>query len=304
MNALLPGVTGWRQAAVDSLPPAQRHAWEALCPGGIPWQAEAELAPRFGQWDCLVVIGRSPSSQFDALQSARERGRELPDSLACLALEGERFHGQRGRPWVALRGNLHLTTHHAVGLPAAWVGIGFSLLPTVALVDALRESGGGNGLGIKWVNDVQINGNKIAGVLAAASAQGEVLEHVVLGAGLNVAVSPQVSGDAFVPAAGCLRELWPGEGRSLAALLPRILRAFDGRHRELCAEGPRALLHAYREYSCCLGRDVSVWSDPLEAGASRELLARGRLRHIGDDLALHLAGHDRPISRGRLVIEG
>ena len=45
-------------------------------------------------------------------------------------------------------------------------------------------------VGLKWPNDVQVDGAKIAGILPEARSVGEALEWVVLGVGLNLAHAP------------------------------------------------------------------------------------------------------------------
>ena len=64
-------------------------------------------------------------------------------------------------------------------------------LPRISMLGALAiaevcEHLGLNAIGIKWPNDVQVNGRKISGVLPEAVWDGEQLTGVVLGMGVNV----------------------------------------------------------------------------------------------------------------------
>jgi BirA family biotin operon repressor/biotin-[acetyl-CoA-carboxylase] ligase len=92
--------------------------------------------------------------------------------------------GRRGRTWVSPKGlNLYfsailrpeLAPQHAPEL---------TLVAAVALAETLREAGA-DAL-IKWPNDVQIDGRKVAGILTELSAEPERVHFVVLGVGVNL----------------------------------------------------------------------------------------------------------------------
>jgi BirA family biotin operon repressor/biotin-[acetyl-CoA-carboxylase] ligase len=66
-----------------------------------------------------------------------------------------------------------------------------TLVPALALVDAVHAlSGGSLRPGIKWVNDVLLEGRKIGGALTATETQGDRVRALLLGIGLNVACRP------------------------------------------------------------------------------------------------------------------
>ncbi len=76
--------------------------------------------------------------------------------------------------------------------PGAWPGQPALALPAmltlaagVALAEAVRETTG-LAVEIKWPNDLVYERRKLAGILAEASAQGVVLDFVVLGFGVNI----------------------------------------------------------------------------------------------------------------------
>lgn len=62
-----------------------------------------------------------------------------------------------------------------------------SMLGALAVSDLLTETGVTD-VGIKWPNDVQLNGRKVCGILPEAVWHGEQLLGVVLGMGVNVRV--------------------------------------------------------------------------------------------------------------------
>jgi BirA family biotin operon repressor/biotin-[acetyl-CoA-carboxylase] ligase len=249
-------------------------------------------------------VAEAPGSQFDALRQALAEGLELPGPTASVALTGRGFRGQRDRPWAAVPGNLHL----CVVFPAPGLAAGalpsLPMLPVVALVDAIRAlSWGALGPGIKWVNDVLIDGRKVGGVLTATQTQGERVSSILLGIGLNVAAAPEVPPTPFVPRVGCLadagtRATWDEAAKALLAALGRRLG-------ELVESGPGPLLDAYRGASVVIGREVCILpdSEPGETAVAERPVAilRGIVRGIATDLSLVVDGIDAPVTRGRLA---
>ena len=99
--------------------------------------------------------------------------------------------GRAGRPWHSPRGNLLAS---AVLRPAAPAGVAAELgfVAAVAMGDCvagLLPSGGR--VGLKWPNDVQVDGAKVAGLLPEAACAGPDLAWLVIGAGLNLAHAPE-----------------------------------------------------------------------------------------------------------------
>jgi BirA family biotin operon repressor/biotin-[acetyl-CoA-carboxylase] ligase len=247
-------------------------------------------------------VGEAPGSQFDALREALAGGLELPGPTACLALTGRGFHGQRGRPWASAAGNLHLCvvfpepdlrSHALPSLP---------MLPVVALVDAIRDLTGGTlRPGIKWVNDVLVDGRKVGGVLTASQTQGDRVSSILLGIGLNVKTAPPVPRTPLAPSVGCLADAGARTSWSETALA--VLTALGRRMAELVSRGPGPLVAAYREASLVIGREVCIIADSLApaAGSRPATVLRGVVRGIGPDLSLTLEGLEAPVTGGRLA---
>jgi len=292
-------------AAATLLPPAAppaaapdeaaaRAVWRALGDREAP--AVGAFADDFWRGACLVA--ETGASQFDALRALLAGGFRPPGPLFTLAGEGRGCHGQRGRPWASVAGNLHFCAAlRPAGLPATQA-LALTMLPAVAAVEAIAAAGDGAARpGIKWVNDILIDGRKVGGVLTAAQSVDGRIDWAVLGIGLNVAVAPAVPPTPSVPAVGCLADRSPGV--TLRAVLAALLRSLARRCGELEREGPAPLLAAYRAASVIIGRPVAVW--PEEADGSGPP-ARGVVRAINADLSLTLAGVPGPVRAGRLVL--
>lgn len=302
LDAFFPNAPAWRRVDGARLSDPQRNLWSAIGSAPQAWIADAPGAPDAGQWDAIAIIDVAPGSQFDALQQAASNGRELPAAVACLALSGKNFRGNHNRPWAIEKGNLHLTTFHVCDAPVALVGHGFSMLPTVAATCALTgQAAKPEHIGIKWVNDILIDGHKVAGALTATQLEGDAFQSVVMGLGMNVARTPVIEPSRFIPSAGCLNDLLPGSSLTLPNLFWKLLRSFDVAYRDLTSNGYDGLLDAYRRFSCSLGKEIIVWEENVTDFASAEPLARGRLLAIESDLSLRIEGRDETIGKGRLA---
>ena len=77
---------------------------------------------------------------------------------------------------------------------------------------------------IKWPNDVLLSGRKVCGVLAETGVEGSVIDHVVLGMGVNVTPGSTPPVDAVRFPAVCVEEML-ARPVDRAALLAAILRA-------------------------------------------------------------------------------
>lgn len=278
---------------------AARAVWQAI--DGLGEPSVGAFDDDF--WHCACVVKEAGASQFDALRALLAAGFRPPGPLFTLAGAGRGFHGQRGRTWAAAPGNLHLCAALLpTDLPADHV-LALTMLPAVAAVDAIAGVGGGApSAGIKWVNDIVLEGRKVGGVLTAAQTLGGRVGWAVLGIGLNVAVAPDVPPTPFVPAVGCLASY--RSGITLREVLAVLLRSLAHRCRELEREGPAPLLAAYRAASVIIGRPVSVWSEETDRlDAFDRPRARGIVQAINGDLSLTLAGEPEPVRSGRLIIE-
>jgi biotin-[acetyl-CoA-carboxylase] ligase BirA-like protein len=321
-RALLARGAYWRRADGDGVDAEARALWADLGAGGAPWFADGGppvadgVAPVAAaasavegvaddRW--LVIVDDAPRSQFDHLNERLSAGHDLPDGLACVALAGSRFRGQRGRPWTALRGNLHLSVHLALDLDAAAAQVGLTLLPAVATARAVESvSDGRLRPGLKWINDLLLAQRKVAGVLTSTQLQGGRIRHAVFGIGVNVARAPELPPSPRAAAAGSLAALdalFAGEA-AWARLLPALLAELERGRRALVAGDGAALFDAYRERAAFLGRDVTIW--PVDEGEVPDAvapLARGRVLRLLPDLSLELEGRAAPVRVGRMTID-
>lgn len=111
----------------------------------------------------------------------------------CLAEYQRLGRGRRGRVWQSPFGkNLYLSLlwRFPCG-PASLQGL--SLAVGIALIGALTQTGL-TGAGIKWPNDILLEGSKLAGILIDMTGEAAGPTMAVIGIGINIAM-PAATGD-------------------------------------------------------------------------------------------------------------
>jgi BirA family biotin operon repressor/biotin-[acetyl-CoA-carboxylase] ligase len=135
-----------------------------------------------------------PLHFFESLGSTNDEARRLaeagaPEGTLVAADEQTAGRGRAGRPWQTPRGvALAASFILRPALPPTRLGW-LTMLGGLAAAEAI-EAMAGVAAALKWPNDVLVNGQKVAGVLAESALEGERLAFVVLGIGVNVSAVP------------------------------------------------------------------------------------------------------------------
>lgn len=296
----------WPGMSFGVLEPVQRLPWlppffeETVAIGTSPviWRD----GPRSAFWNNCLVVERSPESQYDLLRKLDPDVSSAAGNVACLALAGEHFHGQKGRPWQTLEGNFHLSLKVDLNLSAATFSRPLVMLPAVVAMDVLAALGGPlPDVGIKWVNDILIARRKVAGVLTSARSVDGRLVSTVFGVGLNLAQAPASGTSPLFAGATSLSRHLDEMTPELGPLLEAFLSSFEMRLTELKLEGPSAVIEQYRRNSLVLDQDVAIWPEAIQDPSADQVpLHQGRVLDILPDLSLCLEGISAPIAEGRL----
>ena len=277
-----------------------KQTWKAI---GGNLDTTPMALPGLESWQHIMVLANSPISQVDGLREMLQSGKSPPSPFACLAFTGDGFHGNRGRSWKALEGNLHLTALFSPNRPAQEIGLGLSILPSLAVVDSLNHFEGlSNTAQIKWVNDVLIADKKVSGVITSTLTKGENVEHAIFGIGVNIAATPSLTPGKFVQVPTCLREVSPDTIITQQVFLPVLLECLIKRHTQLLNQGPDPLLSDYIHQSGVIGRNVEIWEEPSSVTSDPVMIGRGNVENILPDLSIKLKNRSKPICRGRLIL--
>ena len=158
-----------------------RLAWpiEPLSESAIRHDIDAAVLSRVGDLRVAWQIGSTNTSLLDAAANGA-------DDISVLVAETQTDgRGRRGRQWRSpLGGNVYfsLLRRFDGGMGSL---AGLSIVAGIAVVHALRECGISD-LGLKWPNDILVDGKKLAGILVELG--GEFLGpcFAVIGIGINV----------------------------------------------------------------------------------------------------------------------
>ena len=192
-------------------------------------------------------------------------------SEVLLAEHQSAGRGRRGRAWLAPPGG-------AICLSLSWLfrevppDLGaLGLVIGVCALRALRKLGAGN-VALKWPNDLLLGDRKLAGVLIDLRAESAGPAHVVIGIGLNVALSAGLLkkiADTGLAAADLLSAgLKFSRNQVAAALIGSFLEGLTAFERA----GLKPFLEEWRSADALRGRTVDV---KAVEGATSRGLARG-----------------------------
>lgn len=180
-----------------------------------------------------------------------------PDGQIVLSGEQTDGRGRRGRTFFSPRGKgLYLSmllrpfcAPTDVSTITAWTA--------VAVMRAIEEVCGMKP-GIKWVNDLFLNGKKISGILTEMSVESESghIQHVIIGIGLNVSETRDDFPEELTDTAGSLLTE-TGTHYSRAALAAAIIQKLDELRLDWSQE-KQAYLDAYRTNNIVIGKSILV----------------------------------------------
>jgi BirA family biotin operon repressor/biotin-[acetyl-CoA-carboxylase] ligase len=225
------------------------HPLEFLSAEAIESGLPAAVRERIGQIEILSEV----DSTNTHLKSRAAQGAAA--GSVCLGEWQRSGRGRLGRSWVSPFGtNLYLSLlwRFAAG-PAALAGL--SLTMGVALARALRGSVD-DGLGLKWPNDLQWRGRKLAGILVEIAGESAGPSLAVIGIGINVRMPDT--------AAEVIQQPWIDLSRvarnipSRNALASRVLEELVIALQAFEQHGLAAFLGDWRELDVTAGRSVQL----------------------------------------------
>lgn len=229
-----------------------------------------------GLWSAVEVLTSTTSTNADVAAAV---GRGAPEGLVVTAEHQSAARGRLDRRWEApprsaLAVSVLLRPDHVPLQRWTWL----PLLAGVAVDRTARDCGVASGL--KWPNDVLVDGRKLCGILVERS-EGPAGPAAVLGIGLNVTLSAD---ELPVPTATSFA-LEGARTTDRGEVLPLLLGHLERLYRPWAeASGdPSVVREAYLERCVTVGAQVQV-----------ELPDGSTLRGRADDVDLH----------GRLVVDG
>jgi BirA family biotin operon repressor/biotin-[acetyl-CoA-carboxylase] ligase len=249
---------------------------------------EAQIAPLLASGE----LGRRIHAYTD-LESTNDEAQRLAEAGA---MHGEvvvaelqtRGRGRKGRAWIAPPGkSLVMSVILRPALPPQRAPE-ITLTAAVAVCEAARELGADHAR-IKWPNDVECRGRKLAGLLTELRAEPDRIRHAILGIGFNVSLASADFPEELRDRATSLL-LECGEHVPRPIVCARILERLEEWLSTHETEGFAAVRERWRELSSTLGRKVRIEAegtffegnavDLADDGALLVRVENGELRRV------------------------
>ena len=184
---------------------------------------------------------------YDELAStnatARDRAADGAGELVVVARRQTGGRGRLDREWSSPAGGIYASLLVRPDVPPAHAPV-YTLAAAVAVTDAARAVG--VDAGIKWPNDVQVGGRKLAGILTEMEGEADRVSWLVVGIGVNANVE-----HAELPRGTSIRaEAEPVTRRSfLASIVDRFAELTDD---------VESIVPAWRDRAVTIGQQVRV----------------------------------------------
>lgn len=225
-----------------------------------------------------------------------------PDGTVVIADHQSAGRGRHDRTWVSKPAQDILCS--VVLRPRVSLAGELLMLAALSVADVAKDFG--LDAGIKWPNDVQISGKKLAGVIAESKTgpnpSGDVSvpdERItaVIGIGLNVNFDPASEKEAAPESTSLATAL--GREVDRRHVFEALMRKLDNHYSSITAGG--SIVPAWRERLTTLGREVAIASGKQGEPANLKGLAHD-VDSIGRLIVRDENGRDWPVSAGEVTV--
>ena len=219
---------------------------------------------------------------YEETDTTNNRARELalegaPEGTLVVAEKQTAGRGRRGKVWESPLGTgiwMSLVLRPQIAPAEASV---LTLLCGLATAEAI-ETETGLSAGIKWPNDILINGKKAVGILTEMDCEMSEVHFVIPGIGINVNTAsfpPEIAEIATSLYLEC------GKTVSRRRLVHKVLERLEEHYETFLRTGSfAAMLEDYRKHCITLGKEVHVlgrepfFAEALDITPEGELLVR------------------------------
>lgn len=201
--------------------------------------------------DLLVEAFQTVDSTNSLLRTRAVSG--APEGLVIVAGSQTDGRGRLGRSFYSPSSTgIYMSILLRPALPAERAAL-MTTAAAVAVCEAI-ESVLGKTPGIKWVNDIFLDGRKVCGILteAAFDMENGRLGYAIVGIGVNVYAPEGGFPEALAAIAGCVADAREGDLRN--KLAAEILNRFLPRYHAL----PGGSAESYRKRCFVIGKRVTV----------------------------------------------
>jgi BirA family biotin operon repressor/biotin-[acetyl-CoA-carboxylase] ligase len=230
---------------------------------------------------------------YDTVESTQNLAREAaeagaPEGALFLAEQQVSGRGRMGRGWISPRGKgiwMSMVLRPAVPIHFAPQ---LTLLTAVALCRSLKRVTS-LPIGIKWPNDLLIEGKKISGILLESAAEDERLRYVIAGIGISVNLEQSDYPAELLEKAVSL-QMAAGQRWDRSELIAAFLQDWEQLYRLYEEEGFGPIIVLWEALAVSLGKPVRLATPQgelqgipvglAESGAIRIKLEDGTIQSV------------------------
>lgn len=199
-----------------------------------------------------IYLKGTVSSTQSVAQELASRGE--PEGTLVIAEEQTAGRGRMGRSWLSPRGKgIWMSLILKPNIPLQVVPQ-LTILTAVAVCRALNKQVKVD-IGIKWPNDLLIEGKKVCGILLESSGEDERLRHVIAGIGISVNLLQADFPTELLEKSTSLR-IADGEPFDRARLICAVLEEFEHLYRLFLEQGFMAVKLLWEALSVTINRRI------------------------------------------------
>lgn len=219
----------------------------------------------------VVYFEKIDSTNNYAKKIAMENGQE---GLVIVAGSQSQGRGRLGRVWDSPEGSgIYFSVILRPPMPPEDIQV-ITLAAAVAVSRAIEKATGIKP-GIKWPNDLLLDGRKVCGILTEMNSEIDRVNFIVLGIGINYLRQKEDFPGELAKTATSLTAYAAENGLGIKEagrllLICDVLTELDHVYRDILAGGTEAILKKWKDYSVTLGREVKVISASGEFHAFAE----------------------------------
>ncbi len=215
----------------------------------------------------------------------REARRGATEGTVIITEEQTRGKGRIKRLWLSPRGSVALSF---ILYPPAEHLPSLVMLASLAVVHCIKTITGLES-GVKWPNDVLINGRKVSGILIESDVRGDTVDYAVTGIGLNVNLRLADFPEVAPTATSLSDEL--GRDVSRLDIVRSLLTEVDKLY--LLLQGGGSVYQQWQSKLVTLGTQVrATWGETVYEGIAESAASDGSLmlRQADGNLIKIIAG--------------
>lgn len=227
----------------------------------------------------VKIIESTVSTQEEARKLAEEGATE---GTLVISEEQTGGKGRMGRKWYSPKGKGIWMSLVLRPLQPMHYMPQLTLMTGVAVCRAVRKVTG-VAAGLKWPNDLLVNGRKISGILLESAAEDEYVRYCIAGIGISVNLDAEDYPQELTGVATSLK-IESGEQIDRVALIASVLEEFEQLYALYQQEGFGPIASLWEALSVTLGKPVTVNTarGPVE-GIAMKLDPSGALLVSVDD---------------------